>query len=48
MAIFKKGIKSKSGGRKGTGRAYKISIAGAGGAKKPKRKLGRRHKPDNY
>ena len=46
MAIFKKlKIKSKSGGKKGTGRAIKISLAGAGGAKKPRRKLGRRHKP---
>jgi len=47
MAILKKlSIKSKSGGRKGSGRAIAISLDGAGGAKKPKRKLGRRHKPD--
>jgi len=47
MAFFKKlKIKSKRGGRKGTGRAIAISLAGAGGKKKPKRKLGRRHKPD--
>ena len=33
MALIKRGIKSKSGGKKGSGRAYEISIAGAGGKK---------------